>query len=409
MRPPRRSRDLDLDLVRGAARRLGLQAAALVALAVIILVAISTVLVLRLQNASAEASLRQATASADDVLDPPAGTWLVLRGSDGTQVSPGIPSVFPDLQALDEVTRTRLPRTATIHIGKSQYLVRTAIRGDRTVQAVLDLGPEHDQRSDLTHILLAVGAAGLVLSTFVGTFLARRAVRPLSDALTLQRSFIADASHELRTPLTLLSTRAQLLRRSLVADGADSSAVDDANGVVADVARMTDLVEELLVAADPWTESEVGPVELTSLCEELVASASDYAESNQVSLVLDHRADEAVMTTGNAVGLRRAVLAILDNAIEHTPDSGKVTLSVRSKGRYVLLQVTDTGPGIPASEIDRVFDRFHSSHQKASRRSYGLGLSLARAVVTRHRGKITVESAVNGGTTFRVFLPHTSR
>jgi len=406
MRTPQTGRESDLGLVRGAARRLGLQSAALVALAVIVLVAISTILVLRQQNASAEALLEQATARADDAQDPPAGTWLVLRGPYGLETSPGMPAAFPDVHALDEVVRTHETKTAIMHVGTSEYLVRTVLRDDTTVQAILDLGPQHDQRSDLTRVLLAVGAVGLVLSAFVGTLMARRAVRPLSDALAMQRSFVADASHELRTPLTLLSTRAQLLRRSLVADGADPNVVTDADGVLADAARMTELVEELLVAADPWTDSESAPVELTSLCGELVASARDYAESNQVTLVLDLPDADAVTTTGNAVGLRRAVLAILDNAIAHTPPSGTVTVSVRRQGRDAVIDVTDTGPGIAAAEVDRVFDRFHSSHHKASRRSYGLGLALAREVVARQGGRITVLSTSYSGTTFRVSLPH---
>jgi two-component system OmpR family sensor kinase len=406
VRAPQTGRESDLGLVRGAARRLGLQSAALVALAVIVLVAISTVLVLRQQNASAEALLEQATARADDAQDPPAGTWLVLRGPYGLETSPGIPTAFPDIRALDQVARTNETTTAVTHVGTSEYLVRTVLRDDTTVQAILDLGPQHDQRSDLARVLLAVGAVGLVLSAFVGTLMARRAVRPLSDALAMQRSFVADASHELRTPLTLLSTRAQLLRRSLVTDGADPTVVKDADGVISDAARMTELVEELLVAADPWTDSESAQVELTSLCEELVASARDYAESNQVMLILDRPDADAVTTTGNAVGIRRAVLAILDNAVAHTPPSGTVTVSVRRQGRDAVIDVTDTGPGIAAAEVDRVFDRFHSSHHKASRRSYGLGLALAREVVARQGGRIAVVSTSNSGTTFRVSLPH---
>lgn len=405
MKPSQTGQHGDFDLVRSAARRLGLQAVALVALAVIVLAAISTVLVLRQQNASAEELLRQATASADDVQDPPAATWLVLRREHVVQHSPGIPSAFPDRRALDEVTATGQPQIATAHVGESEYLVRTARRGDTTVQAVLDLGPQHRQRADLARILFGVGAAGLVLSAFVGTFLARRAVRPLSDALTLQRSFIADVSHELRTPLTLLSTRAQMLRRSLVTHDADPSVVTDADGVVADAARMTDLVEELLVAADPWTDSASAPVELISLCAELIASARDYAESNQVGLILDHPDGDTVTTAGNAVGLRRAVLAILDNAIAHTPASGTVTLSVQRQGQQAVIDITDTGSGIAPTEIGQVFDRFHSGSQKANRRSYGLGLALAREVVTRHGGRLTVETTSERGSTFRVWLP----
>jgi len=405
MRTSRTSQHRDVDLVRRAAQRLGLQAAALVALAVIVLVALSTVLVLRQQNASAEALLRQAATRADDVQDPPAGTWLVLSDAHGLQLSPGIPSAFPDRGALEEVTRSGQSQTETADVGSSEYLVLTDRQGGRTIQAVLDLGPQHRQRDDLTGVLLGVGAVGLVLSAFAGTVLARRAVRPLSDALTLQRTFVADASHELRTPLTLLSTRAQILRRSLVAHGADASVLVDADGVVSDAARMTDVVDELLVAADPWTDSELAPVELVPLCVGIMDSARDYARSHEVSLVLDHRQDDAVTTNGNAVGLRRAVLAILDNAIEHTPSSGTVTVSVGRKGRQAVIDVSDTGPGIAPAEIDRVFDRFHSGYQKASRRSYGLGLALAREVVTRNGGRLTVETTSQRGTTFRVWLP----
>jgi signal transduction histidine kinase len=405
MRTSRARQHRDVDLVRSAARRLGLQAAALVALAVIVLVALSTVLVLRQQNQDAEALLRQAVTRADDVQDPPAGTWLVLSGAHGLQLSPGIPSAFPDRGAFEEVTRSGQSRTETANVGSSEYLVRTERQGDRTIQAVLDLGPQHRQRADLAGVLLGVGAAGLVLSAFAGTLLARRAVRPLSDALTLQRSFVADASHELRTPLTLLSTRAQILRRSLVAHGADPSVLTDADGVVSDAARMTDVVDELLVAADPWTNPQLAPVELVPLCEELMDSARDHATSHQVNLILDRRQDDPVTTNGNAVGLRRAVLAILDNAIEHTPTSGTVTVSVGHQGRQAVIDISDTGSGIAPAEIDRVFDRFHSGHQKAGRRSYGLGLALAREVVTRHGGRLTVENTSERGTTFRVWLP----
>ncbi len=391
--------------MRSAARRLGLQAAALVALAVIVLVALSTALVLRQQDASAEALLLQATTRADDAQDPPAGTWLVLSDAHGLRLSPGIPSAFPDRAALGEVTRSGQSQIETAQVGSSEYLVRTERQADRTIQAVLDLGPQHRQRADLTGILLGVGAVGLLLSAFAGTLLARRAVRPLSDALTLQRSFVADASHELRTPLTLLSTRVQILRRSLVAHGADASVLMDADGVVSDAARMTDVVDELLVAADPWTNSERAPVALVPLCAELMDSARDYAASHQVSLILDRHQDDPVTTYGNAVGLRRAVLAILDNAIEHTPSSGTVTVSVGREGRQAVIDISDTGPGIAPAEIDRVFDRFHSGHQKASRRSYGLGLALAREVVTQHEGRLTVESTSERGTTFRVCLP----
>ena len=178
-----------------------------------------------------------------------------------------------------------------------------------------------------------VGACGLALSAVAGTLLARRAVRPLSDALALQRAFIADASHELRTPLTLLATRAQMLRRSLVGRRADPSVLGDADGVVSDVARMTDLVDELLTAADPGPDWERRSVDLVALTTDLVSSADDHARSRRVAIVLRRPGTAEVRTYGNDVALRRAVLALVDNAIEHTPPEGRVRLTLGGAGR----------------------------------------------------------------------------
>jgi len=80
-------------------------------------------------------------------------------------------------------------------------------------------------------------------------------------------------------------------------------------------------------------------------------------------------------------------------------------MSVWRQGREAVIDIADTGSGIAAAEVDRVFDRFHSGYQKAGRRSYGLGLALAREVVIRHGGRLSVEATSGSGTTFRVWLP----
>jgi signal transduction histidine kinase len=401
-----RQRDGDVVLVRRAARRLGVQAAALVALTVLIMTALGAGLVIAAQNRSAEDLLRQAAVTADDASDPPAGVWLVLRDPDnGLRVTARMPRGLPDTAAMDAVGRTGRARVRLVDVGRTEYLVRTIRRGGTTVQAILDLTPQHRQRTALARILAVVGVLGLALSAAAGTLLARRAVRPLSDALALQRAFIADASHELRTPLTLLATRAQMLRRSLVSRRADPAVLGDANGVVTDVARMTDLVEELLTAADPGTDWERRSVDLAALCAELRDSAQEHARSRGVAVVVEHRGDADVRTHGNDVALRRAVLALVDNAIEHTPPGGTVGLTASTRAGSAVLEVRDTGTGISPGEAHRIFDRFRSGSQKANRRSYGLGLALARDVVTRHGGRLTLEHTSAHGTCFRVELP----
>ncbi|MDF8263578.1 sensor histidine kinase [Luteipulveratus flavus] len=396
--------DSDAELVRRTARRLGLQATALVALAVLVLVGIGTVLLLHQQDQQARTVLAQATEEADDVNDPPAGVWLVLTGPSGTTQTDGLPEGLPDRAALNDVVRGGPARTITVHLDDAPYLVRTAPRDGGAVQAVLDLRVERRQRADLLTAMLITGLVGLALAAVIGTVLAHRAVRPLAEALSLQRNFVADASHELRTPLTLLSTRAQMLRRSLAREQADDRALSDADGVVGDVARLTDVVDDLLLAAEPAAVTDRGPVDLVALCHELVSSARDHATGAAVSLAV-HAEDDQVVALGSGPALRRAVLAIVDNAISHTPRGGSVVLRLAVDGSDAVLDITDTGPGVPAEDADHVFDRFHSGGHKADRRSYGLGLALARDVVTRSGGRLTIESTSSAGTTFRLRLP----
>ena len=277
-----------MDLVRRAARRLGVQAAALVALTVLLMAGFGAALVLAAQNNAAEDLLRQAAVTADDASDPPAGTWLALQDAGGLRVTASLPRGLPVTPALTAVGRTGRTRVQVVRVGRADYLVRTMRRGGTTVQAILDLTSQQRQRAALARILALVGAAGLALSAVAGTLLARRAVRPLSDALTLQRAFIADASHELRTPLTLLATRAQMLRRTLVSRRADPVVLGDADGVVSDVARMTDLVDELLTVADPGSDWQRRSVDLVPLCADLLDSVQDHARTRRVAVVLDH-------------------------------------------------------------------------------------------------------------------------
>jgi two-component system, OmpR family, sensor kinase len=399
------ARDGDVDLVRAAARRLGLQAAVLVALTVLLMAAFGAGLVVAAQNSAAEDLVRQAAVSADDAGDPPAATWLALRDEGGLRVTPRTPHGLPDTRAMDTVARTGRTQVQVVDIGPRDYLVRTIRRGGTTVQALLDLTAQHRQRAALARVLAEVGVVGLALSAVAGTLLARRAVRPLSDALALQRAFIADASHELRTPLTLLATRAQMLRRSLVRRRADPAVLGDADGVVSDVARMTDLVEELLVAADPGQDWQRRSVDLVALTTDLLSSAEDHARSRRVAIELVRRGTPEVRTHGNDVALRRAVLALVDNAIEHTSPGGHVRLILEAQSGLATIEVCDTGTGIPPGEAHRVFDRFRSASQKANRRSYGLGLALARDVISRHGGRLVLTRTSSRGTSFRVQLP----
>jgi two-component system OmpR family sensor kinase len=307
-----------------------------------------------------------------------------------------MPAGLPDLSALNSPAP---PADSTVELPTGHFLVHTAKPPDgKTVQAVLALQPWEAQRNSLLLSLLAAAITGLAFAAVAGVLLARRALTPLQRTLRLQRQFIADASHELRTPLTLLHTRVQLLNRDL--HDAPDHLRDEAAGVVRDSSRLTELVEDLLLAADgAGTATEV---DLPPLVLDVIGASRSYAEEHQITI--DHDLTAAA-ARASAPALRRALTALVDNAIEHTPAGGTVTITVRASGHTVHLAVSDTGSGFSPDRAAELTTRFHSGGQRSGRRRYGLGLALVNDIADRYGGRLEAESKPGRGAVFTLVLP----
>jgi len=386
------------EVVRRAARRLGLQAAGMVAVVVLAVAGFGALITARQESADAQLLVVAAANNADDVIDPPAGMWLAMRDTKGTlHVTNGMPAGLPDLSALDSPGPT--PADSTVDLPTGHFLVHTAKPPDgKTVQAVLALQPWEAQRDSLLLGLLAAALVGLAFAAVAGILLARRALTPLQRTLRLQRQFVADASHELRTPLTLLHTRAQLLNREL--RDAPDHLRDEAAGVVRDSSRLTDLVEDLLLAAEG--DNTADEVDLGPLAAEVIGATRPYAEERGITL--DHDIAPA-LTRASPSALRRALLALVDNAIEHTPTGGTVTITVRTAGHDVRLRVADTGSGFSPDQAAELMTRFHSGGQRSGRRRYGLGLALVNDIADRYGGRLEANSEPGRGAVFTLVLP----
>jgi signal transduction histidine kinase len=402
-----RPRGNDAALVRRAALRLGVQAAVGTAVVVALLVAVAVVELVRTQDVAADTALTSVAARADDVGDPPSGMWLVIRTANGTQSTLGLPAGLPVTGALDHVTATGITEMANDRADGRDFRVITERRnmpglGQATVQAVLDRGPEHAQLASLLRALLIGGVVGLALAAVAGSWLARRAVRPLEAALGLQRRFVADASHELRTPLTLLSTRAQMLRRRLHSD-ADPTLRADVDGVVVDAERLAAILDDLLLAADPRTTVPDTRVDVAELAGEAVAAAAPAAQAERITISASATGWAVVL--GSPAALRRALTALADNAIRHAATEVAVAVSVTAGS--VLVEVTDDGPGIDEEMLPRIFERFASTDdgRGGGPRRYGLGLALVNEVVDRHGGRVSAANGASGGASFRLELP----
>lgn len=391
-------------LVRRAARGVAVQVAALVAVAMLLLIGLVTIVVVRGQAGSADDLLRSAIATADDVGDPPAGTWLVMMGPAGTTATPGLPDdLLPELAAMRKTYSGQL-RLETVENDDGEYRIATGVGKGRLVQAVLNLASAHEERARLLQAMGFASALGLVFAALLGVLIGRRAVRPLAQALTLQRAFVADAGHELRTPLTLLSTRAQVLDRALRRSGSGADILRDSDGVVHDTKRLGEVVDDLLAAAaDPAGDEGHEPVDLTGIAAAVTDSAKAHADQAGVRLRWD--GDEpGLVVLGSGSAIRRATIALVDNAIDHTPRDGEVRIVVRRTRREVILAVSDTGPGIGPEAAQRVLRRFDTGGHRAGRAHYGLGLALAHDVANRHGGQLRLAPSETGAT-FELVLP----
>ena len=400
-------------LVRRAARATGLRAAALVTVAMLLLVGLVTLVVVRGQNRSDDSLLRTTAQTADDVVDPPPDAWLLMERAGRVTASPGLPpaaeSQLARLRVRAPATGTRAGRVQPVPDGtaiddlrtpdRREYRVATERRDGTVVQVLLDLRSEHAQRASLLKAMGWAGLLALVFAAALGVLLGRRAVRPLAEALTLQRSFVADASHELRTPLTLLSTRAQLLDSQVRSE--------DSAGLVRDAERLNEVLDDLLVAADPRGNRPIAPVDVAALVTSAVESARPHAVQRGVELT-GPGVSEELLVLGAQAALRRAVLSLLDNAIDHTPSGGQVSAQVRAEGRSVVIEVADTGPGLDPGAARAALRRFHSGGQRAGRAHYGLGLALTHEVADQHGGSLRVLPR-DQGAAFALALPALSR
>jgi len=228
----------------------------------------------------------------------------------------------------------------------------------------------------------------------------------LDAAFEQLRRFTADASHELRTPLTAIRSVGEVaLQRSLNAEGYR----EVVGSMLEEVDLLTRLVENLLLL----TRAEAGRIPMTRATvdlRELVAGVSDglrvLAEEKNQELTLELGGPVAVEC--DATVLRQGITNLLHNAIKFTPAQGIIRVAARSTvGGDVVIEVQDSGPGIPATDQQRVFERFYRVDQARSTDTggTGLGLAIARWAVEASRGRIELESVPGQGTLFRVVLP----
>ena len=230
----------------------------------------------------------------------------------------------------------------------------------------------------------------------------------LKVARDAQRAFVADAAHELRSPLTALQLQVQLVERADSESARNAALADLKNGLQ----RTTHTVQQLLTLArqEPGAaEYTMAPVSLAALVRSLVVDHQRLAEAQQLDLGVTD-ADENAIVQGDADALRILLANLVGNALRYTPAGGRVDVACRKGEGCAFLEVADTGPGIPASERERVFDRFYRRGSEGvaadgGKSGSGLGLSIVRTIADRHGAEVRLSDGESGGLRVRVRFP----
>ena len=375
-----------------------------VALGVVVFSVVSAGQVEAAQRALSDASM------VDSVHDAPRDLLVTVVGPEGRDSSPNLPEGLPDEAALQHVLQRGGSQSGIVEAGGQRYLTETDVRRGKVVQVSYGLGEQQEELSRLLVALVVSGFIATLAAAGIGLVVARRSLRPMAEALALQRRFVADAGHELRTPLTLLSTRAQLLRRHVARESspADDELLSGLDEIVDDSRALTEIVQDLLTSADPRQTAESEGVDLGELATAVVHSAEGSIQERGVQVEV--AAEPGAMVTGAPVSLRRMIVALLDNALDHALTHVQVT--VASAGDAVTLSVEDDGPGFSAGVESRAFERFATSRdaQPSTERGrhYGLGLALVAEVVTRHHGTVDASNRPAGGAVVTVRIPRRS-
>ncbi|MEM8676077.1 MAG: HAMP domain-containing sensor histidine kinase [Cyanobacteria bacterium P01_G01_bin.67] len=265
-------------------------------------------------------------------------------------------------------------------------------------------------QEELFRILLIGGMLTLILIGLGGFWLTRKAIEPIEASFLQLKQFTADASHELRSPLTAIKASVDIMRTH--PERVHPKDVKKLEAISGATLQMSEMLGDLLFLARadadsdlPVTERKLTPILLNQILQNCFVLLEPLASDKKI--VFQSKFRDELKVLGDLAQLSRLFSNLLENALQYTPEEGRVSLDLYRQNRFAVISVRDTGIGIAPEQIDKVFDRFWRANKARSRREggTGLGLAISEAIAKRHGGKISVTSELNIGTCFLVKIP----
>lgn len=251
-----------------------------------------------------------------------------------------------------------------------------------------------------------VALGGLILMAFFILFLislqlSRFVTKPAEETLNKQKQFISDASHELKTPLSAIILNAEALQSS-------NQGNQNLANILSEATRMEKLITNLLELARADDVSNKLVLEDFNLSDALMQIALPFESvAYEAKIKFETQIEEDVHYIGNSDDIKQVIAILIDNAFKHTHEGGTIKIILEHTSSTCLITIFNTGDGISQEDLPHIFERFYSCDQSRNgiRKSYGLGLAIAKAIIEKHQGQISVDSEYGKNAQFHVILP----
>ncbi len=271
-----------------------------------------------------------------------------------------------------------------------------------TMYIFLDCERELTTFRDFLISSIMVSIFGMLLVFLLVVFFSRLLVKPVAESYEKQKRFITDASHELKTPLTIIDANTEVLEME---NGENEWTASIHN----QVRRLASLTQKLVYLSrmDEGSASSLTMLDfsLSDAVEETARAFAAVASTEQKNLSLDIA--PGLSCRGDEAAIRQLVSLLLDNAIKYSTEQGSIRLTLREQGRNKILTVWNTAENLTPGNLNTLFDRFYraDSSRSSSTGGFGIGLSVAKAIVSSHKGRISAKSEDGRSILFTIILP----
>lgn len=304
-----------------------------------------------------------------------------------------------DEETAEEYTQTAQQKNKTTEF-QGIYRYRVTETEDGAKYVFLDCRREISNFRTVLVTTISVSLLGLAAVFVLVVIFSRMVFRPVEESIQKQKRFITDASHELKTPLTIIDANTEVMEM-------ESGESQWTKSTRKQIQRLSGLVQQLVTLSRLDEEKgleEKCEFNLSEAVSECVQPYESLAQTREKNLTLN--IEENLTYTGDERSIRQLAGILMDNAVKYSSENGNITLTLKRKGKKLFLEVYNDADDLPQGKLDVLFERFYrlDSSRNSGTGGSGIGLSVAKAIVQAHKGKITAENKNGRGLTITVIL-----